>query len=74
MHLGRGVYISKACFNDAWFRSTSGSHFVKTIALYVFGSQTLMNSSVTGKSSNNYKKALQKPALDSTKLSAIEGM
>jgi len=71
--LGRGVFISKEAYNDAWFMSTSGGQFVKSIAVAIFGTTTLINSSVTGRTSNNYKKAIKKPALNSTKLSAIEG-
>ncbi|KAG5862657.1 hypothetical protein JTB14_017771 [Gonioctena quinquepunctata] len=71
VHLGQNVFIKKGSYDTAYVTARSGTQFVKNIAMAVFGALTLKNSSVTGKSSNNIKKEICRPALCATKLSAI---
>ncbi|KAG5872097.1 hypothetical protein JTB14_006443 [Gonioctena quinquepunctata] len=71
VHLGQNVFIKKGSYDSAYVTAKSGTQFVKNIAMAVFGALTLKNSSVTGKSSNNIKKEICRPALCATKLSAI---
>lgn len=73
MHLGRGIYLPDTIYNDIWFRSSSGPQFIKNMSVAIFGTEGLMNCSVTGKQSNRVKKDVVKPALDGTRLAAIEG-
>jgi hypothetical protein len=60
-------------YEDIGRRSRSAQQFVRSIAVAVFGYETLMNSTVTGKAHNTspiWKP--QRPQLDATKLRAVK--
>ncbi|CAH1381103.1 unnamed protein product [Tenebrio molitor] len=73
IHIGQGVFIPAQMYEDIGRRSRSAQQFVRSIAVAVFGYETLMNSTVTGKAHNTspiWKP--QRPQLDATKLRAVK--
>ncbi|CAH2101560.1 unnamed protein product [Euphydryas editha] len=74
IHIGEGVFIPKADYDVAKVKAKSGSQFIKNILILIFSPEELLESSVTGRKSNRYKKEKQKPALDPTRLLALKSI
>ncbi|XP_063907459.1 uncharacterized protein LOC135125730 [Zophobas morio] len=70
-HLGHGIYVSTSLADAAKAR-TRDSQFAIELAVAVFGIETLRCSYVTGTGSRRTQ-APAKPALNPTKLLAIQG-
>ncbi|KAK5640347.1 hypothetical protein RI129_011158 [Pyrocoelia pectoralis] len=71
VHLGRGIWLPAHIFNCI-YRKKKDTIFLKELATAVFGDDILMNSSICGMPSNRKKGEAVKPALDPTKLLAIQ--
>nr|XP_054755249.1 BEN domain-containing protein 5-like [Lytechinus pictus] len=70
--LGAGILIP-ADKMDAITGQVKNSLMVKNLAVAVFGTALLRESSVTGQTCNRYKDHEVRPALDSAKLQAVKG-
>ena len=72
MSLGQGVVIAATKF-DSVMSQQKNSLFVKNLAVAIFGTECLRQSSVTGKSSNRYKGRAACEPLDKQKMLALSG-
>ncbi|XP_008549828.2 uncharacterized protein LOC103572822 isoform X2 [Microplitis demolitor] len=70
IHLGEGVWLPKAIYDNAVYNASTNAMFVKNIAVAMFGDQYLREHSVKGKSCNKTK-STPRPAIDPTKAIAI---
>lgn len=70
MHLGRGIYIPRQCYDTAKL-SAKTSLFVRKICVVIFGIDVLLRSSVGGNTCNKTKSKSE--PLDGTKLAAVHG-
>lgn len=79
IHYGRGIFVTLHRYNMALTAGIKpdkkGDYqlLIKTLGETVFTREELENSSVSGKSSNRNKEADPRPALDPTKLLALQG-
>lgn len=73
VHLGRGIWMQSQIF-DCIYRKKKDTIFLKELATAVFGEEVLKNSSVCGSASNRNKNEVAKPALDPTKLLAMQDL
>ncbi|XP_039309447.1 GRIP and coiled-coil domain-containing protein PFC0235w isoform X16 [Solenopsis invicta] len=72
IYLGNGEWMLYDTYKSVIFNSKdSPSEFVKNIAMEIFGSEVLLESSVFGKPCNKKGRIPEKPALNSQKLCAI---
>ncbi|KYN03286.1 hypothetical protein ALC62_05873, partial [Cyphomyrmex costatus] len=81
VHLAHNIWISGPQFDTVTSLSKTVSQLTKNLALAVFGSTVLRNSSVTGNVSNKNKKKKQgeledipRPKLNGTKFRGIKGI
>ncbi|XP_033216231.1 uncharacterized protein LOC117172419 [Belonocnema kinseyi] len=73
IHLGRGIYIPVDAYAKVKVMTRSNQHFVKRLSLALFGKQTLLKSTISGKGSNrNRGQKLPEMSLDGRKLLAIK--
>lgn len=77
MYLGHDVWITSCQYDSIVAISKSCAMFVKNMAVAVYGTTVLKNSSVTGTQSNRIKnktKEEARPKLDAAKLLAVKGI
>ena len=76
IHLGRDVWISKDCYYLSVSNIRSNSVFVRNLAIAVFGEETLIRSTLSGRGNNRNKQAKNPKCgkLDERKCLAIKGM
>lgn len=61
-------------YNNAEFKARSDAGFIKNMAMLIFKLEELLTSTPTGSTSNYRKVDETKPALDPTRMKALEGM